>query len=366
MDWTSLIRPELEPMRAYAPGLRGSEVRERAGVERVLKLSSNEHPAGPFPSAIAAIEAIAPHLNRYPDGSCRALKKRLAAHWGVEERHLTVTSGSNELLRLIAQAVLRPGDEVVYSWPSFVVYPMVCAMFNAKAVAVPLDADQTHDLDAMLAAVTERTRLLFLCNPNNPTGTIYRRDAFEAFLNAVPEHVLVVADEAYFEFVADPDYPDARRSFDGERPLAVARTFSKMYSLAGLRVGYGFLPEPLALAVDKLREPFNVNSVAQIAAAYSLADQSEVVRRREENQEQKTYLYSAFDRLGVRYVPSQTNFVYFMTEKPVEVFEALLGQGVIARDFGNAPALRLGVGTPDDTVATIAAFESALEQLGSI
>jgi histidinol-phosphate aminotransferase len=366
MDWTSLIRPELEPMRPYAPGLRGSEVRERAGVDRVLKLSSNEHPEGPFPSAIAAIEAIAPHLNRYPDGSCRALKKRLAAHLGVDERNLSVTSGSNELLRLIAQAVLRPGDEVVYSWPSFVVYPMVCAMFNAKAVAVPLDADQTHDLDAMLAAVTDRTRLLFLCNPNNPTGTIYRREAFEAFLAAVPEHVLVVADEAYFEFVTDPDYPDALRSFDGERPLAVARTFSKMYSLAGLRIGYGILPEPLAIAVDKLREPFNVNSVAQIAAATSLGDQAEVVRRREENQEQKTYLYSAFDRLGIRYVESHTNFVYFMTEKPVEVFEALLGRGVIARDFGNAPALRLGVGTPDDTVATIAAFEAVKERLGSI
>lgn len=366
MDWTSLIRPELEPMRAYQPGLRGSEVRERAGVERVLKLSSNEHPAGPFPAAVRAIDAIAPHLNRYPDGSCRALKKRLAAHWGAEERFISVTNGSNELLRLIGQAIVRPGDEIVHAWPSFVVYPMVAQMFGARSVQVPLTADQRHDLPAMLEAMTPRTRCVYLCNPNNPTGTIYDRAEFEEFLAALPDHVLVVLDEAYFEFVCDPSYPDGLRYFDGERPIVVTRTFSKIYSLAGLRIGYGFMPEPLVQAVDKLREPFNVNSVAQIAAAYSLEDQAEVVRRREENQEQKTYLYSAFDRLGVRYVESQANFIYVMTERPVEVFEALLAEGVIARDFGSAPALRLGVGTPEDTAATIAAFTSVAERLGSI
>jgi histidinol-phosphate aminotransferase len=366
MSWEDLIRPELEPMRSYAPGLRGSEVRERAGVERVLKLSSNEHPDGPFPIAIAAIRAVAPELNRYPDGACRALKRRLSDHWGIDEEFITVGSGSNELLRLIAQAVLRPGDEVVYAWPSFVVYPMVTAAFNATPVPVPLDAAHAHDLDAMLAAITPKTRLVFLCNPNNPTGTIYRRKAFERFMAAVPGHVLVVADEAYFEFVTDTEYPDALSSFDAERPLAVLRTFSKIYSLAGLRVGYGFMPEPLGTAVDKLREPFNVNTVGQIAAAYSLGDQAEVARRRDENQAQKDRLYGAFDRLGVRYAPSQTNFVYFMTARPVEVFEALLSRGVIARDFGNAPALRLGVGTPADTTATIAAFEAVTEALGSL
>jgi len=366
VDWTTLIRPELEPMRPYQPGLRGSEVRERAGVERVLKLSSNEHPAGPFPIALEAIAAVAPYLNRYPDGSCRALRSRLSAHWGVAERFISVTNGSNELLRLIAQAVVRPGDEIVYAWPSFVVYPMVAAMFGAKAVALPLTADQRHDLPAMLAAITARTRIVFLCNPNNPTGTIYDHDEFEAFLAAVPEHVLLVLDEAYFEFVTDGAYPDGLRYFNGQRPIVVTRTFSKIYSLAGLRVGYGFMPEPLAAAVDKLREPFNVNTVGQIAASYSLGDQAEVVRRREENQEQKTYLYTCFDRLGVRYVQSHTNFVYFMTERPVEVFEALLAHGVIARDFGNAPALRLGVGLPQDTAITVAAFEDIVGRLGSI
>ena len=343
-------------MRPYAPGLRGSEVRERAGVDRVCKLSSNEHPAGPFPVALEAIAAVAPHLNRYPDGACRALKSRISAHLGVGASAITVGNGSNEILRLIAQAVLRPGDEVVYAWPSFVVYPMVCAMFGATPVAVPLDAGQAHDLDAMLAAVTDRTRLLFLCNPNNPTGTIVRRGEFDRFMAAVPDHVLVVLDEAYIEFVTDPEFPDGLAYFDGERPLVVARTFSKIYSLAGLRVGYAFMPVRLAEAVDKLREPFNVNTVGQIAAAYSLGDQAEVLRRREENQEQKTYLYSCFDRLGIGYVPSETNFVWMKTEKPVEVFEALLAEGIIVRAFGTTPALRIGVGTPKDTDATIAAI----------
>jgi len=366
MDWSALIRPELEPMRPYAPGLRGSEVRERAGVERVLKLSSNEHPAGPFPGALEAIAAVAPHLNRYPDGACRALKRRLTDHWGVRNGSVVVTNGSNELLRLIAQAVIRPGDEIVHAWPSFVVYPMVAQMFGGVSVPVPLTSDQRHDLPGILAAITHRTRSVYLCNPNNPTGTIYTRDEFDDFLSKVPDHVLIVLDEAYFEFVKSPEFPDGLGYFDGTRPIVVTRTFSKIYSLAGLRVGYGFLPTPLAEAVDKLREPFNVNTVGQVAAAYSLDDQPEVLRRREENQEQKTYLYSCFDRLGVRYVESHTNFVYFMTEKPVEVFEALLAHGVIARDFGNAPALRLGVGTSDDTAVTIAAFEAIQEQLGSI
>jgi len=366
MDWESAIRAELEPMVPYAPGLRASEVRERSGRELILKLSSNEHPCGPFPTALRAMEAVLPRLNRYPDGSARALRRAICAHLGITDAHLSVGNGSNELIRLIAQAVLRPGDEVVFAWPSFVVYPMVTQMFGATAVRVPLTDDEVHDLDALAAAITEKTRIVFLCNPNNPTGTIYHTDEFERFLDALPEHVLLVVDEAYFEFVCDERYPNALDWFDGERPLAVLRTFSKIYSLAGLRVGYGALPEPLARAVDKIREPFNVNTVAQVAAYYSLGDETEVERRRRENQEQKTYLYSAFDRLGISYVPSETNFVYLRTERPVEVFEALLGEGVIVRDFGTAPALRVGIGSPEDTRATIDAFEAVAARLGDV
>jgi len=365
VDWGELIRPELDGMKPYAPGLRASEVRERTGRDDVSKLSSNEYPLGPVPRAIEAMSAVLPLLNRYPDGSERALKSALSAHWGVDERFLSVSNGSNELLRLIAQAVLRPGDEVVFAWPSFVVYPIVTKMFGATAVSVPLTVDERHDLPAMLAACTDKTRLLFLCNPNNPTGTIVSRAELEAFLAEVPPHVLVVLDEAYFEFVDSPEFPDGLRYFDGVRPLVVARTFSKIYSLAGARVGYGFMPEPLLAAVEKIREPFNVNTVAQVGAYYSLQDQPEIVRRKHVNREQKTYLYSCFDRLGIAYVPSQTNFVWVRTGHPVEAFEELLREGVIARGFGDTPALRLGVGTETDTRRTIAALEKIVGARGS-
>ncbi|MBE0475746.1 MAG: histidinol-phosphate transaminase [Coriobacteriia bacterium] len=360
--WERIVRDDLAGLVPYAPGLRASEVRERCGRPRVLKLSSNESPHPPFPAALRAIRAVAPRVNRYPDGSARALRGALAERLGVPAENLVVANGSNELLVLIAQAVLRPGDEVVFAWPSFVVYPMACEMFGATAVRVPL-ADDTHDVEAMAGAITERTRVVFLCNPNNPTGTVYRREALERFLRRAPEHVLVVADEAYFEYVTDPGYPDSLAFFDGDRPLAVLRTFSKMYSLAGLRVGYGALPAPLADAVHRLRAPFNVNTVAQAAAYHSLGDEAEVRRRRAENQEQKTYLYSAFDRLGVSYAPSEANFVYFHTSRPAEVFEALLEEGVIVRGFGTAPALRMTVGTPAETLDAVQALEAAAERL---
>ncbi|NTU70287.1 MAG: histidinol-phosphate transaminase [Coriobacteriia bacterium] len=365
MDFEALIRSELGPMVPYAPGLRASEVRERSGVDTIRKLSSNENPYGPFPVALDAMSAVLGRLNVYSDGSVRALRERLAGHLGVSFENVSVTNGSNELIRLIAQCVLRPGDEVVFAWPSFVVYPMVTQLMGATAVKVPLTDRLVHDLDAMLAAITDKTRLLFLCNPNNPTGTIYDAEAFDAFIAAVPHHVLVVLDEAYFEYVTDERFPNGLDYFDPDGRICVLRTFSKIYSLAGARVGYGALPTQMISAVDKVREPFNVNTVAQVGAFYSLSDQAEVRRRRQENQEQKTHLYSCFDRLGIGYAVSETNFVWMKTQRPAEVFEALLNEGIIVRDFGTAPALRVGVGTPSDTKATIAAIDATSKALGS-
>jgi len=366
VDWDALLRDELAPMVAYAPGLRASDVRERSGHDHIVKLSSNENPYGPVPAALAGMAAVLPRLNVYPDGAARALRVRLAEKLGVSEGNIVLGNGSNELLRVIAQCVLGPGDECVFAWPSFVVYPMVTQLMGATSVKVPLGEGCVHDLDAMLAAINDKTKLVFLCNPNNPTGTIYDRKAFSAFMDAVPDHVLVIVDEAYFEYVTSPEYPDGLELFDGTRPLGVLRTFSKIYSLAGLRIGYGVLPEPLVSATNKVREPFNVSTVAQVAAYFSLSDEPEIARRRDENQEQKTYLYSCFDRLGIKYVPSETNFVYVLTEKPVEVFEALLSQGIIVRDFGTSPALRVGIGTSEDTRATVAAFEAAVASLGTL
>jgi histidinol-phosphate aminotransferase len=366
MDWNALIRPGIRPMVPYAPGLRASEVREKSGKATIRKLSSNENPHGPFPSALAGMRSVLPYLNRYPDGAARALKRALAEKLGVQASQLLIGNGSNELLTLIARTVLGEGDEIVFAWPSFVVYPMCAQLTGATAVKVPLTAEQVHDLPAMLAAVTDKTKLVFLCNPNNPTGTIYSRREFAEFLSALPKHVLVVVDEAYYEYVASDEYPDGLDYFDGERPVVVLRTFSKIYALAGGRIGYGVAPQPLVEAIDKIRDPFNINTVAQVGAYYSLADVGEVERRRAENHEQKARLYSCFDGLGISYVRSETNFVYISTQRPVEVFEALLGEGIIVRDFGSAPALRVGIGAPEDTDATVAAFEAAVARLGSL
>jgi histidinol-phosphate aminotransferase len=366
MDWDALIRDEVKPLVPYAPGLRTSEVRERSGRDEIIKLSSNENSCGPFPTAIAAMEAVLPRLNRYPDGAARALRGRLAEKLAVPMENVCLGAGSNEVLRLLAEALVSPGDEVVFAWPSFIVYPAVTQIFGGTQVRVPLAHGEVHDLSAMADAITERTKLVFLCNPNNPTGTWYGKRAFDAFLERIPATVPVVVDEAYFEYVSAADYPSGLDYFDPEGRLVVLRTFSKIYSLAGARIGYGVVPTALARAIDQVREPFNVSSLAQVGAYYSLADEAEVERRRRENQEQKTYLYSCFDRLGIAYVPSETNFVYMKTEKPVEVFEALLAEGIIVRDFGSAPALRVGVGTPAEVRVTCEAFEAVAAKLGQL
>lgn len=349
MDWQSFIRPHVHPMVPYAPGLRGSEVRERTGAALVLKLSSNESSHAPFPRALEAGRAVVEHLNRYPDGSARDLKAALSVKLGVPTQELVVGNGSNEILIRIAQAVAGPGDEIIYGWPSFIVYRIACQLTGATGVEIPLDAEDRYDLKGILAAITPATKIVYLCNPNNPTGTVYGREAFGAFMDAVPDHVLVVIDEAYFEFVTDPDFPIGFEWYDGIRPIAVLRTFSKAYSLAGARVGYGAMPSQLVEALDKIREPFNVNTVAQAMAYYSLDDAAELARRMGENADQRERLTAALRDRGVTVAESQTNFVWAHLDRAPEVFEALLQRGVIVRAFGPTHALRFGVGTTDET-----------------
>jgi len=302
---------------------------------------------------------VLPHLNRYPDGASRALRRRLSEHLGVEERFIAVGNGSNELLRILAEATMGPGDEAVFAWPSFVVYSMVTQLMGAEQVRVPLAAGDVTDLDAIAEAITERTKIVFLCNPNNPTGTIVRRAELERFLDEVPPHVLVVLDEAYFEYVTDPHYPSGLDYFDGDRSLEVLRTFSKIYSLAGVRCGYGVMPEPLVEAVNKTRDPFNVNMVAQIGAYYSLGDQAEVERRCAENEAQRTRLADTLGELGVTHAESHTNFVWTHSDRAAEIFDALLAQGVIVRYFGG-DAIRIGVGAPEENDAAIEALRRAI------
>ena len=344
-------------MAPYAPGLREEQVRAIAEVEELVKVSSNECPYPPFTVAQEAGGDALDAVNRYPDGGCTQLKEALAAHLGIAEDNLVIGNGSNELLILLAYATLAPGDEIVYGWPSFIVYPMMAQLTGATAVQVALDDEERFDLDALLAAINPATKMVVLCNPNNPTGTFYDAERFATFMDAVPDEVLVIIDEAYFEFVTDAAYPDALQWFDGSRPLVVLRTFSKIYGMAGVRCGYGIMLRELVVALDKVRAPFNVNSVAQAMAEASLGDAETLAERRENNATQRERLQQAFERLGIAYAPSQTNFVWIHTSKAQELFDALLRKGVIVRSFGQGSALRVGVGTEDETSRIIAAFD---------
>lgn len=349
MNWSTFFRSNLEPMKPYAPGLRGSEVREQTHRDEIIKISSNENPLPPFPRALEAGAKILQHLNRYPDGSSRDLRARLSEKYGVSTDNIIVGNGSNELLIQIAESCLVPGDEVVYCWPSFVVYRIGCQLMGATGVEVPLTEDGAFDLQGILDAITEKTKIVFICNPNNPTGNIVSKDEFARFMEQVPDHVLVCIDEAYAEFCTDENFESACSYFDGKRPLVVLRTFSKIYALAGARCGFALAPKEVVVALNKIREPFNTNTVAQAMAYYSLDDDAELQRRIHLNEEARTLFTDALDEMGVRYVPSHTNFVFVYLDDPQATFDALLAEGIIVRNFGTSNALRIGIGTRKDT-----------------
>jgi len=357
MDWNTFFKSVLEPIKPYEPGLREEQIRERAETPRIYKLSSNESPYPPFPSAIQAMQESLTGLNEYPDGSCYALKQGLMKTYCLPFEQIMVGNGSNELLMLLGEACLTPDSRIAYCWPSFVVYPMCAQVSDAASDEVPLTPDGRFDVDALLDVITPETKMVMLCSPNNPSGGIISQEELERFMAAVPEHVLVVLDLAYAEFVSDAERLDAQKFFDGERPLVVLHTFSKIYGLAGARIGYGFAPAPVVEAIEKLRNPFNVNTVAQVGALASLGHHDEVERRREANALERARLCEAFDRLGLRYFESHANFVWVFVPEPDWTFEQLLRRGVIVRSFGGGGGLRVGVGDNEGTQATITAFE---------
>jgi histidinol-phosphate aminotransferase len=360
MDWKAFFRSNIEPVMAYQPGLRAEQIREIALTDRVHKLSSNESPLPPFPSALKAMTEKLLTLNEYPDGSSHELTQLLAWHYDIPPEQIIIGNGSNELLDLIAETCLQPGDNVVYGWPSFVVYQSSAMIANAEFRQVALNASGSYDLDALLAAIDEHTKIAFICTPNNPTGNIVSHDALRRFLEAVPSHVLVVMDVAYEEFIDEAEAPDAAKPlsfFDGQRPYVVLKTFSKMYALAGIRCGFGFAPAILVEMVNKVREPFNVNAIAQVGAIASLEDFDEVARRRALNTEGRSRLQSCFDELGLRYCPSQSNFIWVEVPDVAAGFDALLKRGIIVRPFAGAGGLRITVGDEDAVTAVIAAFE---------
>lgn len=342
----------------YEPGKPIEEVEREYGIAHSVKLASNENPLGPSPKALAAMRAKLDQLHLYPDGDCFYLKQGLAKKLGVMPESLIFGNGSNEIIELAVRTFLRAGDEAVMAAQAFVVYQLIVQAVGGKSKQVPLK-NYTHDLAALAEAITPQTRIVFLANPNNPTGTIFRRAEWEAFLKKVSPDLLVIVDEAYFEYVQDADYPDSLRYHEAGRAILTLRTFSKLYGLAGLRVGYGIAPKEIIAMMQRVRQPFNVNAAAQWAALAALGDYEHVQRSLAVNATGMQYLAGEFKKLGLEYVPSHGNFVLVRVGKGQEVFTELLKRGVIVRPMAGykfPEYVRVTVGTAEENWKFIGAL----------
>jgi histidinol-phosphate aminotransferase len=358
------LNAALNRLPVYQPGRPIEEVARELNLapDSIIKLASNENPFGPSPLALAALQKSLAGLSLYPDGNAFYLKHKLAAKLGVETSHLVLGNGSNEILEFLGHALLWPGAEVVVSQYCFAVYPIVTQLFGATLVTVPAK-HYGHDLPAMLRAITPRTQAVFVTNPNNPTGTLAPREEVIQFVNQVPDHVAVVLDEAYLEFLQDPlDLAPLVRS--GARPnLVLLRTFSKIYGLAGLRIGYGIAAPELVAALEKIRQPFNLNLAAQTAAIAALDDVEHVRRTRANNFDGLALFEQTFRKLGLEYVPSAANFILVRVQAGLRVFEAMQKQGVIVRPMGGYQLpewIRISVGTPEENQRCLAVLKAVL------
>ncbi len=361
-DWQSLARPAVFRIPPYVPGKPIEEVQRELGLTDVIKLASNENPLGPSPKALAALAAGAAGVALYPDAGAVLLREALAARIGFDPAQIIVGNGSDEIIRLAAEALLGPHDEAVICEPTFGEYLYAVRLLGATPVLVR--AEQGQDLRAVAAAVTPRTRMVFVCNPNNPTGTIVNRTDLAAFLAGLPSGILVVYDAAYREYAADPEYADGYEFLRQGAPILVLRTFSKVYGLAGLRVGYGVGPADLVALLYRVKEPFNVNLLAQKAALAALDDAAHVAESVAKNAEGRERLYRGLARLRLGYLPSLANFVLVDLGREAQgVYEALLRRGVIVRPasvFGFPQRIRVTVGTGAQIDRFLAALEEVL------
>jgi len=355
------ISPDIAGITPYSPGKPIEELERELGITDSIKLASNENPRGPSPKAIAALSDATKTLHRYPDGGGHYLRLALAERWKVSPDQIILGNGSDEVITFLTKAFLAPGDEAVMAEPSFIVYKIDVTAEHAKPVTVPLN-EFRHDLPAMAKAVTARTRLVFVCNPNNPTGTYVTAAEVGAFLQAIPPDVIVVFDEAYYEYVTAADYPDTLAILKGGRNVVLLRTFSKIYGLAGLRIGYGLTTPEIVQHLNRIRPPFNTNSLAQKAALAALSDEEHVRESRRLNTEGMGFLTERLNALGLTVVPSQANFLYFDVKQDGKaVFEALLRRGVIVRHLGGA-FLRVTIGLSQENERFITALQAVLSK----
>jgi histidinol-phosphate aminotransferase len=354
------VSENVKNITPYVPGKPIEELERELGISGSIKLASNENPLGPSPKAIAAIKKAMEGLNRYPDGSGFYLSRALAKQYEVDINQIILGNGSNELIELVVRTFVQPGDEVISADPSFVVYRMITQAAGGTNVIVPCK-DMRHDLDAMAERITPKTKIVFIANPNNPTGTMNTKAEMDRFMARVPDQVIVAVDEAYFEYVTHVDYPDSLDYLKTGKNVLALRTFSKIYGLAGLRIGYGLTTPEIAELMNKVRQPFNTNSLGQIGAVAALADRKHVEKSIAINNEGKQFLYQSFGQLGVSYLPTETNFVLFETSlEGKDVYTALLMQGVIIRPMGGKK-LRVTIGLPDENKRFVAELEKIVK-----
>jgi histidinol-phosphate aminotransferase len=368
-DFLALAQPGVQKLSPYVPGKPVDELARELGIDpaRIIKLASNENPLGPGDKALAAIRAELAELARYPDGNGFDLKTRLAERCDVTPAQVTLGNGSNDILELVARAYLAPGLNAVFSQHAFAVYPIATQAVGASAKVVPA-RDYGHDLPAMLAAIDDDTRVIFIANPNNPTGTWFGREALADFLARVPERVLVVLDEAYIEYAMGGDLPDGLEFLATHPNLLVSRTFSKAYGLAALRVGYGLSSPTVADVLNRVRQPFNVNSLALAAACAALEDDAYLARSRELNAAGMAQLQDGLRALGLKWIPSRANFLAVdMGQGAGPLYQALLREGVIVRPiggYGMPNFLRVSIGLPDENARFLEALAKVLHRAG--
>lgn len=352
--------PFLASIPVYIPGKPIDDVAREIGIDPsdIIKLASNENPLGPSPRAVEAMRAVLPQLHLYPDGNAFHLKRKLAGFLSVPTQQLTLGNGSNEILELLGHAYLRPGDEVIVSEFCFAVYPIITALFGANLVTIPA-RDFAADVPAMVAAVTPRTRMVFLANPNNPTGTLTSRDHIAQLLAEVPPHVLIVMDEAYVEFLEDPVDCLALIRENAQPNLVITRTFSKIFGLAGLRLGYALADDDVIANLEKVRQPFNLNSLAQAGALAALDDAEHLARTRASNRLGLEYFHTALSQSGIPFVRSHANFVLAKVGDGLAVFRQLQQRGIITRPTASYQLkewLRISVGTSEENTRCLTAL----------
>jgi histidinol-phosphate aminotransferase len=362
-------RKHIPSIMAYPPGKPIEEVQREYGLDSVIKMASNENPAGPSPRAVKAMRAAAGEMHLYPDGAGYYLKRALSWKFRLPPDWIVLANGSDEITDMVSLAYVSPSENVVFSEHDFISYKLGAQMMGARFREVPLK-NWRVDLRAILRAIDAKTKLVCLANPSNPVGTMFERDEFEAFLGKAPSRVLVLLDQAYYEYVAARTYPNGTHYVRRHPNLIVTRTFSKAYGLAGLRIGYGFAHPEVIRNFDRVRPPFNVSRIAQAAALAALEDKTHVRRSVEMNRKGKKTLEAAFERLGLDYVPSVTNFILVDTARPgAAVAERLMRQGVIVRPMGGYGLprhVRVTVGLPCENRRFVASLKQALREVGPL